>query len=86
MRDLKKIKQISHLTLYLQICRNECFWIKRKRFFDETKSIAQWKRCFGPNGTILTAHKCTETLEPETLLKFRQHRFQILTKTESSSS
>ena len=31
MRDLKKNKSVT-VTLYLQICRNGCFWNKRKLF------------------------------------------------------
>ena len=41
MRYLKKNKTVT-VTLYLQICRNECFWNKRKRF-----SV---KRKLFPNG------------------------------------
>ena len=31
MRDLKKNKSVT-VTLYLHICRNECFWSKQKWF------------------------------------------------------
>ena len=41
MRDLKKNKSVT-ITLYLQICRNGCFWNKRKWF-----SV---KRKLFPNG------------------------------------
>ena len=43
MRDLKKkLNKSVTVTLYLQICRNRCFWSKRKRF-----SV---KRKLFPNG------------------------------------
>ena len=33
MRDLKKkLNKSVTVTLYLQICRNGCFWIKQKWF------------------------------------------------------
>ena len=83
MRDLKKNKSVT-VTLYLQICRNGCFWNKRKQFSMKTKTLSQWKRRSGRNGIAPTGHKCTEN--PETLSKFLQHRFQILIKTESGSS
>ena len=54
--------------------------------FGETKTISKWKRCSGHNGIAPMGHKCTKNLEPETLSKFRQHRFQILIKTESGAS
>ena len=43
MRDLRKEKNKSvTITLYLQICRNGCFWSKQKRF--------SMKRKLFPNG------------------------------------
>ena len=38
--------------------------------FGETKTISQWKWCFGCNGKSPTGQKCIETLELETLSKF----------------
>ena len=42
MRDLKKINKSITVTLYLQIFRNGCFWIKWKQFL--------MKRKLFPNG------------------------------------
>ena len=39
MRDLQKNKFVT-VTLYLQICRNECFWIKQKQFSMKRKLFA----------------------------------------------
>ena len=37
MGDLKKLIKCVIVTLYLQICRNGCLWIKRKRFLMKQK-------------------------------------------------
>ena len=38
MRDLKKkLNKSITVTLYLQICRNGCFWIKRQQFLVKQK-------------------------------------------------
>ena len=38
MRDLKKkLNKSVTVTLYLQICRNGCFWIKQKWFLVKQK-------------------------------------------------
>ena len=46
MRDLKKQNKSVTVTLYLQICRYGCFWIKQKRF--------SMKRKLFPNGNDAT--------------------------------
>ena len=75
MRDLKKIKQIHHCNIIPSDLLKWVFLEQTETVFDETKTISQWKRCSRRNGIAPTGHKCTETLEPETLSKFRQHRF-----------
>ena len=83
--EIKKNKTVT-VTLYLQICRNGCFWSKRKRF-----SV---KRKLFPNGNgapdvmeqLPQATNAQKIQNQKPLKKFRQHRFQILIKTESGSS
>ena len=75
MRDLKKIKQIRHCNIIPSDFLKLVFLDQTKTVFDEMKTISQWKRCFRRNGIVSIGHKCTETLEPETLSKFQQHRF-----------
>ena len=75
MRDLKKIKQIHHYNIIPSYLPKWVFLDQREMVFDETKTISQWKWYSGCNGIAPISHKCIETLEPETLLKFRQHRF-----------
>ena len=77
MRDLKKIKQIRHYNIIPSDLSKWVFWEQTETVFDETKTISQWKRCSGRNGTAPIGHKCTENPEPKTLSKFRQHRFKI---------
>ena len=79
MIDLKK--QIRHCNIIPSDLLKWVFLEQTETVFGETKTISKWKRRIAPTG-----HKCTENLEPETLSKFRQHQFQILIKTESSSS
>ena len=83
MRDLKKI---CHCNIIPSDLPKWVFLEQTETVFGEMKTISQWKRCFRCNGIAPMGHKCTENLEPETLSKFRQHRFQILIKTESGSS
>ena len=85
MRDLKK-KQIHHCNIIPLDLPKWVFLEQTETVFDETKIISQWKWCSGRIGTAPIGHKCTENLEPETLSKFHQHKFQILIKTESDSS
>ena len=50
MRDLKKIKQIRHCNIIqVQICRNGCFWNKRKRFSMKRKRFSMKRKLF-PTG------------------------------------
>ena len=86
MRDLKKIKQIHHCNFIASDLPKLVFLEQTEMIFGEMKTISQWKRHSGHNGIAPIGHKCTENLEPETLSKFRQHRFQILIKTEGDSS
>ena len=86
MRDLKKIKQIRHYNIIPSDLPKLVFLDQTETVFDETKTISQWKRCYGHNGIAPIGHKCTKNIEPETLSKFWQHQFQILIKTESGSS
>ena len=87
MRDFEnKIKQIHHCNIIPSDLPKWVFLEQTKTVFGEMKTISQWKRCFGCNGTAPTGQKCIENLETKTLSKFRQHRFQILIKTESGSS
>ena len=53
------------------------FLEQTETIFDETKTISQWKRRSGRNGTTPTSQKCIENPELETISKFRQHRFEI---------
>ena len=84
MRDLKK--QIRHCNIIPLDLSKWVFLEQMETIFGETKTIFQEKRCSGHNGTAPIGQKCIENPEPETLSKFRQHRFQILIKTESGSS
>ena len=84
MRDLQK--QIRHYNIIPSDLSKWVFLEQTEMVFGETKTIFQWKQCSKRNGTALIGYKCTENLEPETLSKFQQQRFQILIKTESSSS
>ena len=87
MREIfKKIKQIRHYNIIPSDLPKWVFLEQTKMVFGERKTISQRKRHSGCNGTVPTCQKCTKNLEPETLSKFRQHRFQILIKTESGSS
>ena len=70
MRDLKKIR---HCNIIPSNLSKWVFLEQTETVFDEMKTISQWKRRSGHNGTASIGHKCTETLEPETLSKFRQH-------------
>ena len=79
MRDLKKTKQICHCNIIPSD-------LPKQVFLEQMKTISQWKRRFGRNRIAPTGHKCTKNKEPKTLSKFRQHRFQILIKTENDSS
>ena len=81
-----KKKQIRHCNIIPSDLPKCVFLDQMETVFDETKTISQWKWCSGHNGITPTTHKCTESLEPETISKFRQHWFQILIKTESGSS
>ena len=85
MRDLKKIKQIRHCNFIPSDLSKWVFLEQMETIFAETKTISKWKRHSGRNGIAPTDHKCTKNKKPETLSKFRQHRFQILIKTESGS-
>ena len=86
MRELKKIKQIRHYNIIPSNLPKWVFLEQTEIVFNERKNISQWKWHSGRNGITPIGHKCIENIEPETLLKFRQHRFQILIKTESDSS
>ena len=76
MRDLKK-KKIRHCNIIPSNFPKWVFLEQTETVFDEKKTISKWKRHSGCNGTAPRYHKCTKNLEPETLSKFRQHRFQI---------
>ena len=84
MKDLKK--QIRHCNIIPLDLPKWVFLEQTETIFDEMKTISQWKRHSECNGIAPTNQKCTENIEPETLSKFQQHRFQILIKTESGSS
>ena len=86
MGYLKKIKQICHCNIIPSYLPKWVFLEHTEMVFGETKTIYQWKRCSKRNGTSPIGQKYTENLEPETLSKFRQHRFLILNKIESISS
>ena len=86
MRDLKKIKQIRHCNFIPSDLPKWVFLDQTETIFNETKTISQWKRNSERNEIAPIGHKCTKNPKPETLSKFRQHRFQILIKTESGSS
>ena len=87
MRDLKiKIKQIHHCNIILSDLPKWVFMEQTKTIFDETKTVSRWKWCSKHNGKNPIGHKCTKKLEPETVSKFQQHRFQILIKIENDSS
>ena len=51
MRDLKKNKQIHHCNIIPSDFPKWVFLDQMETVFDETKTISQWKRCFGRNGT-----------------------------------
>ena len=72
MRDLKKK---CHCNIIPSDLSKWVFMEQTETIFDETKTISQWKRCSGCNGTTPTSQKCIKNLEPETLSKFRQHQF-----------
>ena len=84
MRNLKK--QNCHCNIIPSDLPKWVFLEQTETVFDETKTVSKWKRRSGRNGIAPIGHKCTENPKPETLSKFRQHRFQILIKTESISS
>ena len=87
MRDLKKkIKQIHHCNIVPSHLPKWVFLDQTEMVFGETKTISQRKWCFKCNGIAPIGQKCTQNPELKTLSKFRQHRFQILIKTESGSS
>ena len=85
MRDLKK-KQNRHCNIIPSDLPKWVFLEQMETIFGETKTISQWKQCSRRNGIAPIGHKCTKNPEPKTLLKFQQHWFQILIKTESGSS
>ena len=85
MRDLKKNKCVT-VTLYLQIYRNGCFWSKRKWFSVKRKLFPNRNGASDAMEQLPQATNAHKIQKPETLSKFRQHRFQILIKTESGSS
>ena len=76
MRDLKKIKQIRHCNIIPSYLPKWVFLDQTKMVFGEKITISKWKRSPGCNGTTPIGHKCIETLEPETLSKFQQHRVE----------
>ena len=86
MRDLKKIKQIRLYNIIPSDLPKWVFLEQTETIFGEMKTVSKWKRHFGRNGTAPIGPKCIENIEPETLSKFWQHRFQILIKTERGSS
>ena len=86
MIALKKIKQIRHCNIIPSDLPRWVFLEQTETVFGEMKTISQWKRCSGCNGTTPIGHKFTKNLEPKTLSNFRQHRFQILIKIEIRSS
>ena len=71
MRYLKK--QNRHCNIIPSDLPKLVFLELTETVFGETKTISQWKRRSGHNGTVPTGHKCTENPEPETFSKFRQH-------------
>ena len=60
MRDLKKIKQIHHCNIIPSDFPKWVFLDQTEIIFDEMKTIYQWKRHYGRNGTAPIGHKCTE--------------------------
>ena len=84
MRDFKK--KIRHFNIIPSDLPKWVFLDQTETVFDETKTISQWKRHFGRNGIDPICQKHIENPETKTLSNFRQHRFQILIKIESSSS
>ena len=83
MKDLKKNR---HCNIIPSDLPKLVFLEQMETVFGETKTISQWKWHSECNGIVPKGQKCTKILELETLSKFRQHRFQILIKTERSSS
>ena len=83
MRDLKKI---HHYNIIPSNFPKWVFLDQMKIVFGEMNTISHWKQRSGCNGIAPMGHKCIKNPEPETLSKFRKHRFQILIKTERSSS
>ena len=75
MRYLKKTKQIRHCNIIPSNLSKWVFLEQMETIFNETKTISQLKRHSGRNGIAPIGQKCIENLEPETLSKFRQHRF-----------
>ena len=84
MRDLKK--QIHHCNIIPSDFLKWVFLEQTEMVFGEMNTIFKWKLCSERNRIVPIGHKCIKNLEPETLSKLRQHRFQILIKTESDSS
>ena len=80
MRDSKKT--IRHYNIIPSDLPKWVFMEQTEIVFGETKTISQWKLHFGHNGIASTSQKSIENLEPKTLSKFRQHRFQILIKNQ----
>ena len=72
MRDLKKNR---HCNIIPSDLLKWVFQEQMETIFDETKTISQWKWCYGHNGISNIGHKCTKNPKPESISKFRQHRF-----------
>ena len=79
-----RLKKMRYCNIIPSDLPKWVFLEQTEMVFSETETIFKWKRCSGRNGIAPTAQKCIETLEPETILKFRQHRFQILIKPKAA--
>ena len=86
MRDFEKKNKSVTVTLYLQICRNECFWSIRKWFSVKRKLFPNGNSASNAMEQLPRATNAQKIQNQKPLKKFRQHRFKILIKTESGSS
>ena len=75
MRDLKK--QICHCNIIPSHLQKWVFLEQTETILDEMKTISQWKRLSGHNGTAPASQKCIENPEPKTLSRFWQQQFKI---------
>ena len=81
-----KKKQIRHCNIIPSDSPKWVFLEQTEMVLYETKTISQWKWHSRCNGIDPMGHNCIENLKPKTLSNFWQHQYQVLIKTESSSS